>query len=71
MQNIIALMLQKTADNIPCYKWTRITNMRMVIRRNTTDINISFTRMYRYKLFFLFRQCIVNSNRHSKLSSTE
>ena len=54
MGYVIAFMLQEAADNVPGYERTRITNMRMVIRSNTANIDVGFTGMNRYEFFFLF-----------------
>ena len=54
MGYVIAFMLQKAADNVPGYERTRITNMRMVVRSNTANIDVGFARMNRYEFFFLF-----------------
>ena len=68
MQNVIAFMLQKTADNVPGYKGARIADMGMVVRRNTANIHIGFARMQRHKFFFLFGERIINFNSHSNCS---
>ena len=54
MGYVIAFMLQKAADNVPGYERPRITNMRMVVRSNTANIDVGFARMNRYEFFFLF-----------------
>ena len=54
MGYVIAFMLQEAADNVPGYERTRITNMRMVVRSNTANIDVGFTGMNRYEFFFLF-----------------
>ena len=53
MQNVIAFMLQKTADNVPGYKGARVADMGMVVRRNAANIHIGFAGMQRHKFFFL------------------
>ena len=54
MGYVIAFVLQEAADNVPGYERTRITNMRMVVRSNTANIDVGFARMNRYEFFFLF-----------------
>ena len=55
MSNVVALMLQKTADNIPGNKGTGIAYMGMIVRRYAAHIDISLTGIDRYKFFFLLR----------------
>ena len=51
---VITFVFQETTNNVPGYERTSITNVRMVVRSNTANVDIRFTFVNRYKIFFLF-----------------
>ena len=53
--NFITFFLKIAPNNIPSYKWSSITNMRMIVWGNTTYINANFSFYQRNKNFFLTR----------------
>ena len=52
MLNLKALFAEISLDNIPGYKGTGITNMRVIIRGNTADIHPYLACLLRYKFLF-------------------
>ena len=67
----VADVFKITADDIPCNCRTRISDMRMIVCRYSSDINLDLARSDRVENFFLLCECVINFDFFHKNSSND
>ena len=57
---LITALCEEAADSVPRYKGTRISDMRVIVRRNSADIYTDLAIFNRLKNFLLTCKRIIN-----------